>query len=65
MVGWEKEWIDTARDLIRDEFNCSYQDHSVDKDVAFPSDDNPSESDLEIVAKLTTKVCDCLPLMLL
>ena len=65
MVGWEKEWIDTARDLVRDEFDCSYQDRSVDENAALPSDDNPSESDLEIVAKPTAKVCDCLLLMLL
>ena len=31
-VGWEQEWIDTAEEIVREEFNRSYSDFEVEDD---------------------------------
>jgi hypothetical protein len=33
-AGWEQDWIDTAKDLVRDEFDRSYKEDDSELDEA-------------------------------
>ncbi|TFY74003.1 hypothetical protein EWM64_g10009 [Hericium alpestre] len=55
-VKWEQEWIDTARDVVRDEFECSYASREVEGDK-----DGQPEAAHEENEATNTNIFDNLP----
>jgi hypothetical protein len=62
-AGWPQEWIDTAEQILRDEFNHSYPiiNTSVDDGLATEAEDD----DGEVPVPLAKKVCILLAILLL
>ena len=57
-AGWEQDWIDMAKDIVRFEFDCKYSG-KYDNPVSIPADSEPATpsvvgSHLDLMCHLLT-----------